>query len=163
MPQIRIRQAIVIAALLVVAAVARADQGPLLRAGEWSTVVTFDGGKSPPGPPRHACETSDHVMDKATFTALMARAHLVCPRLDFGTAGQVTTFSMTCNSTAAKDMTLQANGTMTNDGPDGYTLHEHTHAQGGSVRIPDMDITSVSRRVGACTPEDAAKARADGR
>jgi hypothetical protein len=55
---------------------------------------------------------------------------------------------------------MTSSGTITVTGPDAFTSKVHSH--GGAIKMPDgktlpmqdMDITTISRRLGPCKPGD---------
>jgi hypothetical protein len=146
-----VRNTIVLAAFLGGAAAASA--APVRHAGEWETSI--DGGK-----PLVACATHDTVFDKNSVPSAMAKVpNAKCTTTNFSKIGPLTTFSIQCEVYGAH---MVSSGSMTQTGPDTFTVKSHTHVDGGALKIPngqsipmpDQDMTMVSHRTGACKPGD---------
>jgi hypothetical protein len=141
---------LLVAACAVTATAASAE--PMVRhAGEWETII--DNGR-----PSILCFPTDAVMDPKYIMQSMAKlpnAH--CTMNNWSTTGNVTTYSLQCTIGGS---VMTTSGTMTVTGPDSLTGKSHTH--GGSMKMPngqtmtfpDMEMTTVSRRLGPCKPGD---------
>jgi hypothetical protein len=123
---------------------ALAQSSPVLHAGEWRT-------RNGDGPINLICESGDHVQDQATLDRMMKMRGAQCEVGDLHRAGPVTTFSTSCHVGGGQ---MRVQDTITWQGPDSYAIRMHSHMDGGSVAMPDMDITQVAQRVGPCRPGD---------
>jgi hypothetical protein len=143
---------VVFAVALCVAWAAAAWADPLVRhAGEWET--TLDNGK-----PVLFCYPADETFDQNVIMRSMAKLPgASCTMGNMSTSGNVTSYSMQCTIGGS---TMTSSGTITVTGPDAFTGKVHSH--GGAIKMPDgktmpmqdMDITTVSRRLGPCKPGD---------
>jgi hypothetical protein len=133
------------------ASAARAEQ-MVRHAGEWET--TLDNGR-----PMVMCFPTDQTFDQNTITKPMAKlpGGANCTVNNWSTAGNVTSYSLQCTIGGSQ---MTTTGTITATGPDAYTSKSHTHGgkipmPNGQVQdMPDMDMTTVSHRVGPCKPGD---------
>lgn len=117
---------------------------PFYRAGEWQS-------RTDNGPPNLICHQSDHTLDQAALTRMFSGPGQKCSPGQLTTIGPVTTVSVTCQMAGGS---LTTSGTITAQGPDAYISRLHAHLTGGKMTIPDMDITQVAKRLGACRPGD---------
>jgi hypothetical protein len=139
-------------AALYTASVASACAEPLVqRAGEWET--TIDTGK-----PITRCFPTDIIVDRDYVLRSMSKLPGAnCSIGNIATLGAVTSYSMQCTIGGS---TMTASGTITATGPDSFSGKAHSH--GGAIKMPngketalqDMDVVTVSRRVGPCKPAD---------
>jgi len=134
-------RALLISALLITAQTARATT---LRAGEWETII--DGGRR-----SIVCIPADKNFDQATVSKLMSSAGIKCNVSAFQTLGPVTTSAMVCEVAGGH---LSVRSTFTFNGQDSYITRSISHLEGGSVKMPDMDMTQTAHRLGACKPGD---------
>jgi hypothetical protein len=120
-------------------------------AGEWETII--DNGK-----PLIMCFPTDAVVGPNYILRSMAKlpnAH--CTMNNWTTTGNVTSYSLQCTIGGG---VMTTSGTMTVTGPDALSGKSHTHGgaikmpNGQTMTIPDMDMTTVSRRLGPCKPGD---------
>lgn len=137
-----------IAALCATAAIA----APVVRrAGEWQ--ITIDNG-----PPRVVCFPQDATFDQNYVTKSMAKLPgTKCTIGRITTVGNATSYAMSCTINGS---VMTSSGTFTQTGPDAFTSKAHSHGGmmrmpgGQSMAIPDTDMVSMSRRLGACKPGD---------
>jgi hypothetical protein len=138
--------------VLCAASVSAAWAEPFVRrAGEWET--TIDNGQ-----PRILCFPTDVTLDKNYVTQPMSKLHAAdCTITNMETVGAVTSYSIRC-TVGGSPMT--SSGTITATGPDSFTGKIHSHGgvikmrNGKEVALSDMDIVTVSRRLGPCKPGD---------
>ena len=126
------------------ASAALADPPPQLRAGEWET-------RNDNGPAHRICERNDHAFDAVAVNRMLSAGGTKCAPAEVHTSGPVTTYSSTCVIAGGR---LTTHGVMTSHGPDAYTSRSQSHYEGGTMKLPDMDMTQVSRRLGPCQPGD---------
>jgi hypothetical protein len=88
----------------------------------------------------------------------MSKLHAAdCTITNMETVGAVTSYSIRC-TVGGSPMT--SSGTITATGPDSFTRKIHSHGgvikmrNGKEVALSDMDIVTVSRRLGPCKPGD---------
>ncbi len=143
------------AALIVMLSVASASAAgaeTLVRhAGEWET--TIDNGQ-----PRIVCFTNDVTMDQNSIAQSMSKLPgASCTVSDFKSVGGVTSYSMQCMIGGSQ---MTSTGTVTATAPDAFTTKSHTHGgvmkmpSGKEAPLPDIDMVTVSRRLGPCKPGD---------
>jgi hypothetical protein len=65
--------------------------------------------------------------------------------------GAVITYVTTCDIAGGL---MVLHGTITVDGTDSYTSRSKSHFEGSQIKLPDMDLTVTSHRVGPCQPGD---------
>jgi hypothetical protein len=94
---------------------------------------------------------ADRTFDQATFSKIMALSGAKCATGTLNVAGAVISFSASCDIAGGH---LTVFTTITATGPDAYTTRSRSHYVGGQIKMPDMDITETSRRLGACKPGD---------
>ena len=123
-------------------AAAAAAAAPVAKAGEWETVI---GQRT-----TYVCLPKDKTFDIEGLAKVMPGGGK-CEVHDLHTAGAVTTFAMACDVGGGH---MTTNNTLTVTGAESYTMHATSHMTGGPQAIPDMDITQVSHRTGACQPRD---------
>jgi hypothetical protein len=145
-----LRRTALIAALFATAATA-AWAAPVRRAGEWRT--TIDNGQ-----PLIACFPADATLDQNFVTRTMARLPGVkCTVNSINTVGDVTSYSMQCSINGS---VMTSSGTITATGEDAFSSKMHSHGgeikmpNGRTLRLPDTDMVTVSRRLGPCKPND---------
>ena len=141
----------VLAMVLVVGAAggAQADELGVIHAGRWE--ATF-GDAGPNARVMYTCRKADVVMDEKSMASAMGQMAADCSKVDFKRSGDVITYSLVCKS---QNMTITSSGTTTFAGPDSFTTVSHTHMEGGTMQMPDHDMTMHFRRVGAeCQPTD---------
>jgi hypothetical protein len=126
-----------------------ASAAPVRHAGEWEITV---GDR----PPQIVCFPVDETFDENLLTRSMSKGPGASCKVDgIKTVGDVSSYSMECNIDGS---TLTSNGTITLTGPDAFTSKVQTKGgviqipNGKTVPIPDSDIVTVSRRLGACKP-----------
>ena len=146
------RVALIVAVVAVATAVSSATGAALVRhAGEWQTSIDN-------GPPRLICYATDETFDQnyvARATAGLPGAS--CKISNFTTVGPVTSYSTLCMIGGGQ---MTTTGSITQTGPDSVTGKAHSHggvikmANGKSIAVPDTDIVTTSRRLGACKPGD---------
>jgi hypothetical protein len=125
---------------------------PLVRhAGEWES--TIGNGQS-----HVVCFPTDVTYDQNTILQQMSKLPGAnCTFTTWSTTGNVTTYAMQC-TVGGSPMT--SSGTVTVTGPDAYTSTSHSHGgkipmpNGQVMTMPDMDMTTTSRRLGPCKPGD---------
>jgi hypothetical protein len=142
----------VLIGILYAASLAAASAEPLIqRAGEWETTV--DNGK-----PIIRCFPADIILDRNYVMQSMSKLPGAnCSISNITTAGAVTSYSMQCTVGGSQ---MISSGTITATGPDSFSGKAHSH--GGSIKMPngkemaleDMDVVTVSRRLGPCKPGD---------
>ena len=135
---------LIIAAVVLTSAAAHADPASVLRAGEWET-------RNDNGPVNHICHLEDHAFDRATLDWMMGAERAKCAPADVGMSGPVTTYATTCEVAGGR---MTVHGTITAQGPDAFTTHIQSHFEGGTIKMPDMDMSQVARRTGPCRPGD---------
>jgi hypothetical protein len=143
-----------VGALLVFAAAApaRADPGPLIRAGEWQTqIISMDGSPAPAIRLRNLCVPTDRRLTVRAVHALVTLFPATCPRQDVRTTGPVTQFDLACR---IGEMRISAQGTVTWNGLDALDATAHANFAAGELRVPDIAVTAASRRLGPCQPGD---------
>jgi hypothetical protein len=120
-------------------------------AGEWQTII--DNGR-----PLIACFSSDATLDQNYVTRSMARLPGAnCKVGNISTIGNVTSYTMQCTIGGSL---MTSSGTIMQTGPDAFTSKAHTHGgamkmpNGQTMAIPDNDMVTVQRRLGACKPGD---------
>jgi hypothetical protein len=139
-------------AILFAASVTAAGAEPLVRhAGEWETTV--DNGK-----PIILCFPTDVPLDQNYVLQSMSRLPgAECTVTNMTTVGAVTSYSMRCTIGGSL---MTSSGTITATGPDSFTGKAHSHggaikmSNGKDMALKDMDVVSVSRRLGPCKPGD---------
>jgi hypothetical protein len=138
--------------LLSAASATTAWAEPLVRhAGEWES--TIDNKQ-----PFVICFPADVTMDQNSVLQMMSKIPGAnCTMSNWSSAGNVTTYTMEC-TVGGSPMT--SSGTVTVTGPDSYTGRSHSHGgkipmpNGQVVALPDVDMTTTSRRLGPCKPGD---------
>jgi Protein of unknown function (DUF3617) len=138
----------IIAAVIICAAsalAAHADSAQVMHAGEWETRI----GE---GMVRRTCLNADRAFDPATLIKLTAKAGAKCTLGDAHADGPTITYVATCEI-GGGHMTLHS--TITSGGPDSFTSRSKAHYECGPIKIPDMDMTQTSHRLGSCQPGDA--------
>jgi roadblock/LC7 domain-containing protein len=116
-----------------------------IRGGEWET--SNDGG------PKHlTCEKTDHTYNQASLDKMMQMSGAKCTPGDFHDGGTVVTYKVVCEIAGGK---MTSNSVITMIGIDSYTTHSTTHMEGGSMKMPDIDMTQVAHRLGGCKPGDS--------
>jgi hypothetical protein len=137
----------VLNALVLVAALAGAAQtaqAATARAGEWETVL--DGGK-----PNLVCLHQDRTFDAATIEKMSQAPGLKCDFSNLHSSGAAASISAVC-AVGGGRMSIET--VITSTGPDSYVTRTRSHFEGGSMKIPDMDMTQTGRRLGDCKPGD---------
>jgi hypothetical protein len=125
---------------------------PLVRhAGEWES--TIDNGH-----PSVLCFPTDVTVDQNSILQQMSKLPGAnCTIANWSTAGNVTTYSMQCMVGGSP---MISSGTVTITGPDAFTGKSHSHGgkipmpNGQVMAMPDVDMTTTSRRLGPCKPGD---------
>lgn len=80
-----------------------------------------------------------------------------CTISDFETSGAVTSYSTQCTIGGSQ---MTSSGTITVTGPDAFSTKAHSHGgvikmpNGKEAAMPDIDMVTVSRRLGPCKPGD---------
>jgi hypothetical protein len=146
----RTRVALIV--MLYVASATAASAEVLVRhAGEWET--TIDNGQ-----PRIVCFPTDVTMDQGSIMQSMAKLPGAnCTISDFKTVGAVTSYSTQCTIGGSQ---MTSSGTITATGPDAFSTKAHSHGgvikmpNGKEAAMPDIDMVTVSRRLGPCKPGD---------
>ncbi len=142
------------AALVAAAATATtawADSDFVIRAGEWQTSVAFNNR---PGSAPHTtlvCHKEDRALTQTGLSGMLGRmgGHCDTPEITHG-IGTVS-FTVEC-AVGGGQMTVHV--TATPEGPDAVSMHTIAHLEGGQMKLPDMDMSSASRRLGPCQPGD---------
>jgi hypothetical protein len=145
-------KSVTLAAILCAASLSAASAEPMVRhAGEWET--TMNNGK-----PIVLCFPTDQTFDQNTILQQMAKIPgSNCTMSNLSTAGNVTSYALQC-TVGGRQMT--STGTITVTGPDAYSSKSHSHGgripmpNGQVTDMPDMDMVSVSHRIGPCKPGD---------
>ncbi len=140
------RQMFIAASMAFIASLtlAYADPAQVMHAGEWESRVGD-------GPPRLICLKTDRPFDQETLAKMTQKAGATCTLGDVKEAGPVITYLTSCNIAGAK---MILHGTITVNAPDTYVSRTQSHFEGGPVKLPDMDLTVASHRVGSCQPGD---------
>lgn len=122
---------------------------PVRHAGEWEIIIDK-------GQPQIVCFPVDETFDENLLTRSMSKVPGASCKVDgIKTVGDVSSYSMECNINGS---TLTSNGTIAVTGPDAFTSKVHTKGgviqipNGKTVPIPESEIVTVSRRLGACKP-----------
>jgi hypothetical protein len=123
----------------------------VMHAGEWET--TIDKGK-----PMIVCRPADATLDQNYVLQSMSKIPGAdCKMSELKTQGDVTSYSLQCMIGGSQ---MISSGSITMTGPDSYTGTAHSHGgmikmpSGQAMAMPDVDMTSVSRRLGPCKPGD---------
>jgi hypothetical protein len=138
-------------AVLFAVSITSASAVPVRHAGEWETIIDK-------GPPRVACFPTDETFDENLLTRSMSKIPGANCKVDaIKTVGDVSSYSMQCDINSS---TMTSSGTITVTGPDVFTSDVHTKGgimkmpNGQTISIPDSEMVTVSRRLGACKPGD---------
>jgi len=123
---------------------AQAKPTHVMRAGEWESRV---GG----APKRLICLKADRPFDPVTLTKMSDRVSAKCHIGDVNETGAAITYVTMCDIAGGH---MVVHGTITVDSDDSYISRSKSHFEGGQVRLPDMDLTVTSHRVGPCQPGD---------
>jgi hypothetical protein len=146
MPELMMRQIFIAASIAFFASLtlAYADPVQVMHAGEWESRVGD-------GQPRLICMKTDRPFDQETLSKMTQKAGAACTLSDVKEAGAVITYLTSCNLAGGK---MILHGTITVNAPDTYVSRTQSHFEGGPVKLPDMDLTVASRRLGPCQPGD---------
>jgi hypothetical protein len=134
--------------ILSAASATAAGAEPLVQhAGEWETII--DNGK-----PIIRCFPNDITLDRTYVLRSMSKLpDANCSISNITTAGAVTSYSMQCTIGGSL---MTVSGTITATGPDSFSGKAHSHGgaikmrNGKEVTLEDMDVVTVSRRIGPC-------------
>jgi len=132
--------------LLVAALVAAAEpaHAAMARAGEWETILNGDRR-------RLVCLHQDRTFDAPTIAKMSQVPGVKCTTGAFRSSGLQAAFNETCE-VAGGVMTIDTVVTVT--GMDAYTTRSKSHLVGGSIQMPDMDLTQTGHRLGDCKAGD---------
>jgi hypothetical protein len=128
-----------------------------MRAGEWETVVSVPSplaaGMSTIGRPQLICRRLDRDIDMTVLVAQALGMRGDCSPSDIRADQSGARLSMIC---PVGSMTMRVQGSVTMDGPDAYTTRARARISGGNGGFtpPDMDVVSVSHRLGPCRRDD---------
>jgi hypothetical protein len=145
-PELSMRPIFIAASMAFIASLtlAYADAVQVMHAGEWESRI----GE---GQPRLICLKSDRPFDRETLTKMTEKAGASCTLGDVKEAGSVITYVTSCDLAGGK---MILHGTITVNAPDTYVSRTQSHFEGGPVKVPDMDLTVSSHRIGSCQPGD---------
>ena len=131
---------------------AAAGTGIVIHAGSWetrTTVASMQGGSMPV---RRVCRPVDRTLDAAALTSIKSHPNTVCDQPMFNQLGTGASYAVTC---AVGDLHIHMSGTITMLGPDAFSNHMISHAEKTGSPSRDMDMTSLTKRVGPCEPGEA--------
>ena len=139
------------AALLATAACtpAAASTSIIVHAGSWETQTRIANMPERSVPSRLVCWPADRALDVAAIVAMKSHPNTTCGQPAFSQAGTTATYALNCT---VGDLHIHMSGTITMRGPDAFTNHMISHAEMAGRQPRDMDMTSVTRRVGPCQP-----------
>jgi hypothetical protein len=110
------------------------------------------------GKPRIVCYPTDETLDQNYVTRSMSKIpDANCTVGNISTTGNVVSYSMQCMIGGSP---MTSSGTITATGPDAFTSKAHSHGgvikmpNGQTTAMPDMDIVTVTHRLGPCKPGD---------
>ncbi len=133
-----------LAAFIVSQTLAYAEPAQVMHAGEWESRIGD-------GQPRLICLKTDRPFDPETLMKMTEKVGAKCTLSDVKQAGSVITYVTSCNIMGGK---MTSHGTITVNAPDAYVSRSQSHFEGGPVKMPDMDLTVASHRIGPCQPGD---------
>jgi len=124
---------------------AYAEPVQVMHAGEWESRIGN-------GQPRLICLKTDRPFDLETLTKMTEKAGARCILSDVKEADSVISYITSCDIAGGK---MILHGTITVNAPDTYVSRSQSHYEGGPIKMPDMDLTVASHRVGPCQPGDS--------
>ena len=129
----------------------------IVHAGSWETHATLLPQPGQPQPPRDlpvhlVCRPTDRTLAEAALTAIKSHPGTTCETPSFTQSGTGATYAIACT---LNDIHIHMAGTITMQGVDEFANEMKSHAEKTGGQTRDIDVKSVSKRVGPCQPGEA--------
>jgi len=126
------------------AAPVQADPVHIMHAGEWESQIDKMPGK-------RICLNKDRAFDSDTLAKMTQQLGIKCSVNDVVTSGSSLSYTSICEIAGGR---VTQHGVITFEGDDSFSSRTKAHYEGGPIKIPDIEMSQTSHRLGACQPGD---------